>query len=170
MTSYVPTYSSLTRQFDTIEVNQHKHLVQHNCLVNVQSSPQKYAPHEDYGNFRAKVGTERLLPVWPDGEIIFPIFGHLLKRKYAQWPQRIPKVGSKIGQILKNLQKITKYFKNLAKVAKFHQVWSHWFLLMQKIYSSNLAISPFLRTIIYYWLYAKLEIKSRKLSRDFIIL
>ena len=46
------------------------------------------------------------LPVWPDREIIFPIFGHLLQWNYAQWPYKIPKVGSKIGQILNKPSKI----------------------------------------------------------------
>ena len=33
-------------------------------------------------------------------KIIFPIFGHLLQRKYAKRPLKISKEGSKIGQIL----------------------------------------------------------------------
>ena len=30
----------------------------------------------------------------------FLLFGHLLRWKYVQWPHKIPKVGSKIGQML----------------------------------------------------------------------
>ena len=55
----------------------------------------------------------------------FPIFGHLLQWKYAQWPNKIPKVCSNIGQMLYKPGKFNKHLKHLAKVAKFYQVWSH---------------------------------------------
>ena len=63
--------------------------------------------------------------VWSDVIIIFPLFGHLVQWKYAQWPHKIPKVGLKIVQTLNNPSKNTKYFKQLARVSKFLQVWSH---------------------------------------------
>ena len=51
-------------------------------------------------------------------KIIFPIFGHLLQWKYAQWPHKIPKVGSKIGQILNkpsvNYQRLWPNWRNFA--------------------------------------------------------
>ena len=55
-------------------------------------------------------------PVWPDEEIMFTIFGRFLQWKYAQWPHKIPKVGSKIVQIL---NKPSKNFQTL-------RIWPKW--------------------------------------------
>ena len=42
---------------------------------------------------------QALLLVWPDGQIVFAIFGHLERWKFAEKHTNCPKVGTQLCQI-----------------------------------------------------------------------
>ena len=61
-------------------------------------------------------------PVWPDGQIVFSIFGHLQRWKFAQKHTKSPKVGSQLCQIsnkpFKCWQRFLKFLLNRRNFAK----------------------------------------------------
>ena len=69
------------------------------------------------------------LPVWPDGKIIYSIFGLLAQWKFGKNHLKFAKVGSNFWQIQTNSFKIARGSES-AKVAKFCQIWSHWRTLL----------------------------------------
>ena len=57
-------------------------------------------------------------PVWPDGQIFFPIFGHLQQWNFAQKHTKSPKVGSQLCQISNKPLKCCQRFLNFCLIGK----------------------------------------------------
>ena len=64
--------------------------------------------------------------VWPDGQIVFSIFGHSQQRKFTQNIQIVPKWVHNFAKYQKPLNIWTKISQFVAKAVKFRQIWSHW--------------------------------------------
>ena len=64
--------------------------------------------------------------VWPDGQTVFSIFGHLQQWIFAHEHTSCAKVGSQLCLVPNEPWEYCQYFYIFAKVAKFCQIWSHW--------------------------------------------
>ena len=88
--------------------------------------------------------------MWPDGEVIFPIFGHLLQWKFAQWYKKSQSMFRIWANTKYTIEKLPNTLLKFAKVAKFCRVWLNYIYLTRRIWK-YLVILLFFESSKLHW-------------------